>query len=247
VVFSAAKSPFIIVYSILKKEITSYLSSLVAYVTIGVFLLVLGLFLWVFPDSSILDYGYASLDSLFSTAPYLFMFLIPAITMRSLAEERREGSFEVLMTRPLTDAQIVIGKFLACVLLVLFALIPTLVYYYSVYQLGTPQGNIDAGAVIGSYIGLFLLGSGFAAIGLFASSVSKNQIIAFTIAVFLCFFFYSGFDSLGQLLSLQIYALQDFGAPAHFQTISRGVRDTRDLGYFIILAGLFICITLFVL
>src|SRR6202000_760086 len=174
VVFSAAKSPFIIVYSILKKEITSYLSSLVAYVTIGVFLLVLGLFLWVFPDSSILDYGYASLDSLFSTAPYLFMFLIPAITMRSLAEERKEGTFELLMTRPLTDWQIILGKFFACVLLVLFALIPTLVYYYSVYVLGNPQGNIDTGAVIGSYIGFFFFWVGSFSIWLcFCSALSK--------------------------------------------------------------------------
>ncbi len=234
-------------YSILKKEITSYLSSLVAYVTIGVFLLVLGLFLWVFPDSSILDYGFAGLDSLFSTAPYLFMFLIPAITMRSLAEERKEGTFELLVTRPLTDLQIVLGKYFAAVLLVLFALIPTLTYYYSVYVLGTPQGNIDSGAVIGSYIGLFLLGAAFAAIGLFASSVSKNQIIAFTIAVFLCFFIYSGFDSLSGLLSLQNTGLQSLGITEHYQSVSRGVLDTRDLAYFIVLTGLFICLTLFVL
>jgi ABC-2 type transport system permease protein len=235
------------VYSILKKEITSYLSSLVAYVTIGVFLLVLGLFLWVFPDSSILDYGYAGLDSLFSTAPYLFMFLIPAITMRSLAEERREGTFELLLTRPLTDWQIVLGKFFACVLLVLFALIPTLVYYYSVWVLGNPQGNIDTGAVIGSYIGLFLLGAGFAAIGLFASSVSKNQIIAFTIAVFLSFFFYSGFDSLSTLLSLQNLGLQHLGITEHYQSVSRGVLDTRDLGYFVCLSAVFIWFTLLVI
>ncbi|WP_428330200.1 gliding motility-associated ABC transporter substrate-binding protein GldG [Mucilaginibacter sp.] len=233
--------------SILKKEIISYLSSLVAYVTIGVFLLVLGLFLWVFPESSILDYGYAGLDSLFSTAPYLFMFLIPAITMRSLAEERKEGTFELLLTRPLTDLQIVLGKYLASIVLVFFALLPTVVYYYSVYTLGTPRGNIDTGGVIGSYIGLFLLGSGFAAIGLFASSISKNQIIAFTIAVFLCFFFYSGFDSLGQLLSLQGLGLQDLGITEHYQSVSRGVLDTRDLVYFIILICLFICLTLFVL
>jgi ABC-2 type transport system permease protein len=235
------------VYSILKKEITSYLSSLVAYVTIGVFLLVLGLFLWVFPDSSILDYGYAGLDSLFSTAPYLFMFLIPAITMRSLAEERREGTFELLLTRPLTDWQIVLGKFFACVLLVLFALIPTLVYYYSVWVLGNPQGNIDTGAVIGSYIGLFLLGAGFAAIGLFASSVSKNQIIAFTIAVFLSFFFYSGFDSLSTLLSLQNLGLQHLGITEHYQSVSRGVLDTRDLAYFVCLSAVFIWFTLLVI
>src|SRR5476651_944052 len=137
--------------NILKKEITSYLSSMVAYVTIIVFLLVLGLFLWVFPDSSLLEYGYAGLDSLFSTAPYLFMFLIPAITMRSLAEERKEGTFELLATRPLTDWQIILGKYFACLLVVLFALLPTLVYYYSVYALGTPRGNIDTGGVIGSY------------------------------------------------------------------------------------------------
>jgi ABC-2 type transport system permease protein len=235
------------VLSILKKEITSYLSSLVAYVTIGVFLLVLGLFLWVFPDSSILDYGYAGLESLFSTVPYLFMFLIPAITMRSLAEERKEGTFELLFTRPLTDWQIILGKYFAAVLLILFALAPTLVYYFSVSTLGTPQDNIDTGAVIGSYIGLFLLGAAFAAIGLFASSVTKNQIIAFTIAVFLCFFFYSGFDSLSQLLSLQDLGLQNLGITEHYQSVSRGVLDTRDLAYFIIVTGIFIWLTLFVI
>jgi ABC-2 type transport system permease protein len=228
------------VFSILKKEITSYLSSLVAYVTIGVFLVVLGLFLWVAPSSSILDYGYAGLDSLFSTAPYLFLFLIPAITMRSMAEERREGTFELLLTRPLTDWQIVLGKYLAGVLLVLFALIPTLIYYYSVWTLGNPQGNIDTGAVIGSYIGLFLLGSSFTAIGLFASSVSKNQIIAFTIAAFLCAFFYIGLDLIGQLQFLQNFSLEDFGINEHYQSVSRGVLDTRDLVYFIILSGVFI-------
>jgi ABC-2 type transport system permease protein len=233
------------VLSILKKEITSYLSSLVAYVTIGVFLLVLGLFLWVFPDSSILDYGYAGLESLFNTAPYLFMFLIPAITMRSLAEERKEGTFELLFTRPLKDWEIVLGKYLACLIIVLFALLPTLVYYFSVSTLGMPQGNIDAGAVIGSYIGLFLLGAAFAAIGLFASSITKNQIIAFTVAVFLCFFFYSGFDSLSQLLSLQDLGLQGFGITEHYESVSRGVLDTRDFVYFLLLAGLFIWLTLF--
>ncbi|MGY4536701.1 ABC-2 type transport system permease protein [Mucilaginibacter sp. UYNi724] len=234
-------------FSILKKEITTYLSSLVAYITIGVFLLVLGLFLWVFPETSILAYGYAGLDSLFSTAPYLFMFLVPAITMRSLAEERREGTFELLLTRPLTNIQIVLGKYFAGVAIVLLALIPTLVYYFSVYTLGTPQGNIDTGAVIGSYIGLFLLGSSFAAIGLFASSVSKNQVIAFTIAVFLCFFFYSGFDSLSSILSFQNLGLQGLGINEHYQSISRGVLDTRDLMYFVVLVIFFLWLTLFVL
>jgi ABC-2 type transport system permease protein len=216
---------------------------MVAYITIGVFLLVLGLFLWVFPDSSILEYGYSGMDSLFSTAPYLFMFLVPAVTMRSLAEERKEGTFELLATRPLTDWQIIIGKYLACLLIVLFALLPTLIYYYSVYTLGNPQGNIDTGAVIGSYIGLFLLGGSFTAIGIFASSITNNQIIAFTVSVFLCFFAFSGFDSLSGLLSLQNYGLQDFGINEHYQSISRGVLDTRDLLYFLSFIAIFITIT----
>jgi ABC-2 type transport system permease protein len=235
------------VYQIFRKEITSYLSSLVAYVTIGLFLLVLGLFLWVFPDSSILDYGYAGLDSLFNIAPFLFMFLVPAITMRSLAEERKEGTFELLVTRPLTDVQIVLGKYFASVLLLLCALLPTLFYYWTVYTLGTPQGNVDTGGVIGSYIGLFLLGSGFAAIGIFASAITKNQIIAFALAVFLCFFIFSGFDSLSGLLSLQDYSIQYLGITEHYQSVSRGVLDTRDLAYFIILAAIFIALTLFAL
>jgi ABC-2 type transport system permease protein len=231
-------------FTILKKEIVLYLSSMVAYITIGVFLIVLGLFLWVFPDTSILEYGYASLESLFTTAPYLFMFLIPAITMRSLAEERREGTFELLATRPVTFGQIIMGKYFACVALVLFALLPTYVYYYSVSALGTPQNNIDTGAVIGSYIGLFLLGASFVAIGIFASAITKNQIIAFTIAVFLSFFVYSGFDSLSQLLSLQNSGIDQLGISSHYSSVSRGVLDTRDLFYFVALTALFILLAL---
>jgi ABC-2 type transport system permease protein len=231
--------------SILSKEINGFFSSLVAYITIGVFLLVLGLFLWVFPDSSILDYGYAGLDSLFSIAPYLFMFLIPAITMRSLAEERKEGTFELLATRPLTDWQIVLGKYFASLLMVLIALVPTLIYYITVYKLGVVEGNVDTGAVIGSYIGLFLLGASFVAIGIFASSLTKNQIIAFTIAVFLSFLSFSGFDSVSRILSLaslETY-ISAFGINEHYESISRGVLDTRDLVYFISFIALFLVIT----
>ncbi|WP_207535019.1 gliding motility-associated ABC transporter permease subunit GldF [Desertivirga arenae] len=231
--------------SVFNKEIGSFFSSLVAYITIGVFLLVMGLFLWVFPDSSILEYGYAGLDSLFSTAPYIFMFLIPAITMRSLAEERKEGTFELLATRPLTDWQIVLGKYFACLLIVLFALLPTLIYYLTVYQLGVPKGNIDTGAVIGSYIGLFLLGASFVAIGIFASSLTKNQIIAFTIAVFLSFIAFSGFDSVSRILSLQSLEtyLTAIGINEHYESISRGVLDTRDLVYFLSFIAVFLVIT----
>lgn len=231
--------------TILNKEITGFFSSLVAYITIAVFLIVTGLFLWVFPDSSILEYGYAGLESFFNIAPYVFMFLIPAITMRSLAEERKDGTFELLATRPITDWQIVFGKFLASLAIVILALLPTLIYYVTVYQLGITKGNIDSGAVIGSYIGLILLGGAFTSIGLFASSLGKNQIIAFTVSVFLCFFAFSGFDSLSQIISLQSIDtfLTGFGINQHYQSISRGVLDTRDLIYFLSFNFLFLLFT----
>lgn len=231
--------------TIFQKELSSYLSSLVAYVTIFIFLVVLGLFLWVFPDTSILDYGYAGLDSLFNIAPYLFMFLIPAITMRSLAEEKKEGTFELLATKPLTDWQIVLGKYFAALTIVLFALIPTIIYYYSVFDLGVVRGNIDTGAVIGSYIGLFLLGGAFVSIGIFASALTKNQIIAFAIAVFLCFFSFIGFESISQILSFQKIEnlLINLGINEHYASISRGVLDSRDLIYFLSFIAVFLLIT----
>ncbi len=231
--------------TLFKKEINGFLSSLVAYITIGIFLLVMSLFLWVFPESSILEYGYAGLDSLFNTAPYIFMFMIPALTMRTLSEERKDGTFELLATSPLTDWQIVFGKYFAALTIVLFALIPTLVYYFTVYELGVTRGNIDTGAVIGSYIGLFLLGGVFAAIGVFSSSITKNQIIAFAIGVFLCFFAFSGFDSLSTLLTFSSIDafVSSLGINEHYQSISRGVLDTRDLVYFLSLISLFLVFT----
>lgn len=227
------------------KEVSGYFSSLAAYIIITVFLVVLGLFLWVFPESSILEYGYAGLDSLFSVTPYLFMFLIPAISMRSFAEEKREGTYELLATKPLTDWQIVLGKFFAVFAISVISLIPTLVYYISVYKLGAPEGNIDTGAVIGSYIGLLLLSGIFSAIGIFSSSLTKNQIVAFAIAVFLSYFAFSGFDSISQILSLQSISeiLVNFGINEHYQSVSRGVLDTRDLVYFISAMTFFLVIT----
>jgi ABC-2 type transport system permease protein len=233
------------VISIFFKELSGFFTSMVAYMTMAAFLLVSGLFLWVFPDSSILDYGYAGLDSFFNIAPYLFIFLIPAISMRSLAEEKKDGTFELLATRPLSDWDIVLGKFFACLAIVMITLIPTLIYYFSVYQLGITKGNIDTGAVIGSYIGLVLLASAFTAIGLFTSSLGKNQIIAFTLAVVLSYFSLSGFDSISSIISLQGIAsvLTAFGINEHYQSVSRGVLDTRDLIYFLSFSTLFLVFT----
>lgn len=231
--------------AVFKRELFSFLNSLMAYITIGIFLLACGLMFWFFPDSSILEYGYAEMQGFFSLVPYLFMFLISAITMRSFAEERKEGTYVLLATRPLTDTQIIFAKYLACIVLVLFSLLPTLVYYYSISQLGLPKGNIDTGAVVGSYIGLFLLGNAFTAIGIFASSITKNQIIAFAIAVFLCFFAYSGFNSVSQITALAGIesVLVNIGVAEHYQSISRGVLDTRDLVYFITFVALFLGLT----
>jgi ABC-2 type transport system permease protein len=230
------------VISILFKEIAGFFTSWVAYIIMAAFMLVTGLFLWVFPESSILDYGYAGLDSFFNIAPYLFIFLVPAITMRAIAEEKKEGTFELLATRPLSDWDILFGKFLACLAIVLLTLLPTLIYYFSIHQLGITNGNIDTGAVIGSYIGLVLLTSAFTSIGLFTSSLSNNQIISFTIAVFLCFFSFSGFDSISSIISLQQIGsfLTELGINQHYQSVSRGVLDTRDLIYFLSFTALFL-------
>ncbi|WP_214225599.1 gliding motility-associated ABC transporter permease subunit GldF [Pedobacter sp. B4-66] len=232
-------------YAVFKRELFSLLNSLMAYITIGVFLLASGLLLWFFPDTSILEYGYAELTGFFSLAPFLFMFLIPAITMRSFAEERREGTYVLLASRPLTDWQIILAKYFACFVLVLFSLMPTLIYYYSIYKLGMPVGNIDTGAVIGSYLGLVLLGSSFVAIGIFASSITKNQVIAFAVAVFICFIAYSGFDALSKIFAMRYLETVFLGLSIneHYQSISRGVLDTRDLIYFITFVLFFLGIT----
>ncbi len=221
--------------SIFKKEIAAFFSSLIGYITIGLFLLVTGLFNWVFPDTNLLDYGYATLDSYFTLAPWIFIFLIPAITMRSFAEEYKSGTMELLATKPLHHLEIILGKFWAAFFLVIFAVLPTLLYFWSIYQLGNPPGNVDTGATWGSYIGLLSLGATFVAIGLFASSTTDNQIVAFLIGMFLCFFFYLGFDYISGLDLFYAKVdniIQLIGINAHYTSISRGVVDTRDLIYF---------------
>ncbi|MDA8929819.1 gliding motility-associated ABC transporter permease subunit GldF [Bacteroidia bacterium] len=232
-------------YSIFKKEIRSFLSSLIAYVVIIVFLLVIGLFTWVFADGNVLSQGYSNLDVLFFMAPWVFIFLISAITMRSFSEEIKQGTFETLSTKPITDTQIILGKFLASVVLVIFAILPTLLYFYSVYQLGLPKGNIDVGATWGSYIGLVLLGSCYCSIGVFASAVTPNQIVSFILSMFLCFFFYVGFQQMSNLALFGSWdsAVQSLGIQLHYDSISRGVVDTRDLVYFGSLMSVFLGLT----
>ena len=228
-------------YSILKKEVNSFFSSPIAYLVIGVFLLVNGLFLWVFKDNfNVLNAGFADLNSFFYLTPWLFLFLIPAITMKSFADELNSGTIEILKTKPVTDWQIVLAKFFASLLLVCVALIPTLTYVYTVYVLGNPVGNLDIGSTVGSYLGLLFLAATYTSIGLFTSTLSKNQIVAFILSVFITFILFYGFDAVSSTLGNTI---QQFGINEHFKSISRGVVDTRDVIYFCSVIFLFLFIT----
>lgn len=231
------------------KEIRSFLSSLIAYIVIVVFLTSIGLFMWVFEASNILDYGYADLETLFALAPYVYMFLIPAITMRTFAEEKKSGTMELLLTQPLRDMDIILGKYLSSFTLVIFALAPTLLYYYSVYQLGDPVGNIDTAGTIGSYIGLVLLGAVFTSIGIFASVVTKDQIVSFIVATFLCFIFYDGFASLASYndTSFFSYFITQLGINFHYSSIRKGLIDSRNLVYFISVISLMLIATKLIL
>lgn len=231
--------------SIFAKEVRSFLSSLIAYIVMIVFLLAIGLFMWVFPESNVLDYGYANMDTLFDMAPWVFIFLISAITMRSFSEERRTGTIEFLTTRPVSDLSIIMGKYLAGVFLVLIALVPTLLYYYTVYSLGAPKGNLDTGAMWGSYLGLVFLGACYVSIGTFASSLTENQIVAFVLSMFLCFFLYIAPASLSELKVTGSfdYLIEWLGIQSHYLSISRGVIDSRDVVYFLSFSAFFIGLT----
>ena len=232
--------------SIFLKEINVFFSSLIGYIVIGVFLVLMGLVMWVFPDYSVLDNNYANLDTLFGIAPMIFMFLIPAVTMRTFAEENQTGTIELLVTRPISDWQIVGGKFLASFVLVVFALLPTVLYYITVYRLGAPPGNLDSGGILGSYIGLLFLAAVFVAIGVFASSLTNNQITAFVLATFLCFFTYLAFGFLSRLpvfFGTSDDIVQSIGIEYHYNSISRGVLDTRDLVYFLSVIAVFLAAT----
>lgn len=235
--------------AILKKEIRSFLNSLIAYIIMVIFLTGMGLFIWVFPTTNILDYGFADLSSLFYLAPYVYMFLIPAVTMRTFAEEKKAGTMELLLTRPLTDWDIILGKYLASFLLILFTLIPTLIYYFSIYNLGNPAGNVDSAGVFGSYIGLVLLGAVFTAIGIFASSISDNQITSFIIAAFLCFLLYAGFSSLTSINAWGelAYFINQLGIDYHYNALSKGLIDSRNVFYFLSIIAIMLMATRLVL
>lgn len=234
--------------ALLKKEISSFLSSLIGYITIVVFLLINGLFLFVFPTNfNILDYGYANIDGLFMIGPFVFLFLIPAITMRLFADEKNRGTIEFLLTNPLSDLEIVFAKYLAGFILVVFSLLPTLIYFGTVHYMGMPVGNIDEGGTWGSYVGLLLLGSAFVSIGMFTSSITDNQIVSFVSSVVLTGFIYIGFELIYELDLFGPIDLfvKNLGMSTHYASLSRGVIDTRDVLYFLSIDALFILLTKF--
>lgn len=231
-------------FALFKKEFSSFLNTLIGAIVLGGFVLVNGLFLWVFSAGyNILDNGYASIDGLFSIAPITFLFLIPAITMRLFAEEKKSGTLELLLTKPLTELQVVLGKYFAALALVFVALLPTLIWVVSVYLLGFPKGNIDLGGTWGSYIGLLFIGGAFAAIGVWASTVTDNQAAAFLIAVLLCAFFYLGFEFIAPFFGTAELFVQQLGANAHYLSLSRGVIDSRDVLFFLSVIVLFIALS----
>lgn len=231
-------------FSIIKKDVRQFFNSLTGYITIILFLVINGLFLFVLKDSNILDFGYATLDKFFELSPWILLFLVPAISMRSLSDEFRSGTFEILQTRPLTSWEMVLGKYIAILLVILFALIPTLTYVYTIHNLST--ADIDSGGIAGSYLGLFFLASVFAAIALYCSGLTNNPIVAFLLSAFICIVLYFGFNALSKLPGLQgkaDYYVEMLGIDFHYRSISRGVIDSRDIIYFFSIIYFFLLAT----
>ncbi|MFD2552261.1 gliding motility-associated ABC transporter substrate-binding protein GldG [Bizionia sediminis] len=228
--------------ALLKKEINTFFASSIGYLVIAIFLVLNGLFLWLFKgEFNILDNGFADMSSFFLLAPWILLFLIPAVTMRSFSDEKKQGTLELLLTKPLPLYKVVLGKYFGAFFLIIIALIPTLLYVYTIFILGNPAGNIDFGSTFGSYLGLLFLAASYTAIGVFASSITDNQIVAFITAVFLCFFFYVGFEGLADFTASN--AIDQLGMSAHYKSISRGVIDSRDLLYFISILTVFLLLT----
>lgn len=233
-------------FAIFKREVRSFFTSPIGYLIVGAFLLLNGLFLWVFRgEYNIFDYGFADLGNFFLLAPWIFIFLVPAITMKSFSEERKMGTLELLLIKPISVWKLVLGKFFGAVLLCIIAVIPTIVYVFAISSLGMSEGNYDLGMVLGSYFGLLFLISTYTSIGIFASTLSDNQIIAFLVGILLCFLAFNGFDAVSSLFSdgESQQWVQNLGAKSHFESIARGVIDTRDLVYFISMTLLFLYLT----
>lgn len=228
------------------REIKSFFGSPIGYLVIAVFLIINGLFLWVFEgDYNISNTGFADLTPFFTLAPWILIFLIPAVTMRSFSDEKKQGTLELLVTKPLSIWQIVNGKFIGALLLIVIAIIPTFIYVAVISDLGMPEGNIDMGSTIGSYFGLLFLIAAYSAIGIFTSTLSENQIVAFIVAVFLCFFFYFGFEGFASVFPNMTSIIAALGMQDHFKSMSRGVLDTRDAIYFISITVLFLSFTVY--
>jgi ABC-2 type transport system permease protein len=230
--------------AILKREINSFFASPIGYLVIALFLVINGLFLWVFSGTfNILDGGFADLSAFFELAPWILLFLIPAVTMRAFSDEKKMGTLELLLTKPISLQNIVLGKYFGSVLLICIALLPTLLYVVTISSLGNPAGNWDVGSAIGSYIGLLFLVLAYTSVGVFTSTLSKNQIVAFIIAAFLCFVLYYGFEGLATLIGSE-FSIEKLGMKAHFDSVARGVLDTRDILYFLSVSILFISLTI---
>lgn len=232
--------------ALIQREIHSFFGSLIGYLVIAVFLVINGLFLWLFDGPfNILNAGFAELTSFFQLAPWVLLFLIPAVTMRSFSDEKRMGTLELLLTKPISIKEIVLSKYTGAVILILLALLPTLLYVYTISELGNPPGNWDFGSTLGSYLGLFFLILAYTSMGVFASTLSENQIVAFIVAVFLCFFMYYGFEGLANynLFGSYDYFVSNLGMQSHFDSVARGVLDTRDVVYFVSVALFFLGLT----
>ena len=232
--------------SILLREIKSFFGSPIGYLVIAIFLLMNGLFLWVFEgDFNIPNSGFADLSPFFTLAPWILIFLIPAVTMRSFSDEKKQGTIELLFTKPLSIWQIVNGKFLGAFLLIVIAIIPTIIYVFVISNLGNPEGNLDFGSTLGSYFGLLFLIGAYTSIGIFTSTLSENQIVAFIISVFLCFVFYFGFDGISTFAGSFNLLVSSLGMDYHFKSMSRGVLDTRDILYFVSITVVFLSFTVY--
>ena len=231
--------------SIVKKELHQFFSSLAGYITIILFLLLNGLYLFVLKDSNIFDFGYATLDKFFDLSPWIFIFLIPALAMRSFSDEYKTGTFEILQTRPITRWQIVLGKYFAVLSVIIIALLPTFLYVYTIHSLSA-AGSIDSGGITGSYIGLVFLAAVFASVSMWCSSLTSNAVIAFLVAAFTCIIVYFGFNAISKLPGFSgnaDYYIEMLGIDFHYRSISRGVVDTRDLIYFLSIIFLFLFAT----